>query len=254
MLASCSRQFATAEEAALAYARTPEAQVELQAAKPRADGATLEPGENESGHKGVHVVRSCKTKPFQVHNGRKVYLGAYATASEADLAVARDSASTVPGAASPCPTITATKRAALSTPPPAKQPRLAAPPLQATVLWSQPWFGACLPDGTCLPDTNVSQTQASAWSAKYAATPASLPVSAATPSLPPVSTAALSDGHSSFETQLAKVKWELNIAAATSAEATISQANALMGFAWPSGTLRQQLDRLVAETTCAFSS
>tara|TARA_B100000768_G_C11014288_1_gene263366 strand:- start:119 stop:328 length:210 start_codon:yes stop_codon:yes gene_type:complete len=69
-----------------------------------------------------------------------------------------------------------------------------------------------------------------------------------------VSTAALSDGHSSFETQLAKVKWELNIAAATSAEATISQANALMGFAWPSGTLRQQLDRLVAETTCAFSS
>ena len=36
---------------------------------------SLEPGENESGHKGVHVVRSCKTKPFQVHNGRKVYLG-----------------------------------------------------------------------------------------------------------------------------------------------------------------------------------
>ena len=253
MLASCSRQFATAEEAALVYTRTPEV-AGGAAGQLRQDGATLEPGENESGHKGVHVVRSCKTKPFQVHNGRKVYLGAYATASETDLAVARDSASAVPGAASPCPTITATKRAALSTPPPAKQPRLAAPPLQATVLWSQPWFGACLPDGTCLPDTNVSQTQASAWSAKYAATPASLPVSAATPSLPPVSTAALSDGHSSFETQLAKVKWELNIAAATSAEATISQANALMGFAWPSGTLRQQLDRLVAETTCAFSS
>ena len=253
MLASCSRQFATAEEAALVYTRTPEV-AGGAAGQLRQDGATLEPGENESGLKGVHVVRSCKTKPFQVHNGRKVYLGAYATASEADLAVARDSASTVPGAASPCPTGTATKRAASSTLPPAKQPRLAAPPLQATVLWSQPWFGACLPDGTCLPDTNVSQTQASAWSAKYAATPASLPVSAATPSLPPVSTAALSDGHSSFETQLAKVKWELNIAAATSAEATISQANALMGFAWPSGTLRQQLDRLVAETTCAFSS
>ena len=76
------------------------------------------------------------------------------------------------------------------------------------------------------------------------------PVSAATHPLPPVS-AAPADGHNSFETLLDQVKFELNIAPATSAEVTIAQANALMGFGRPSGTLRQQLERLIAETTCA---
>ena len=74
-------------------------------------------------------------------------------------------------------------------------------------------------------------------------------MSAATHPLPSVS-AVPADGHSSFEILLDQVKFELNIAAATSAKATIAQANALMGFARPSGTLRQQLDRLVAQTTC----
>ena len=98
---------------------------------------------------------------------------------------------------------------------------------------------------------NIIQTQASGWSSKYAPTFPLPPVATARP-LPPVS-AAPAYGCNSFESLLAKVKWELNIAPATSAEAAIAQANALMGFSRPSGTLRQQLDRLVAETTCAYS-
>ena len=219
------RQFATAEEAALAYARVPEARMEPASsfvkarprtdaqqtlAKPRVEGVKPEPSNNEpSGEReGARIVRSTSAS---------------------------------------CPSVTAAKRVAPPAPPPAKQPRLINPaPRQATVLWTQPWFG------TCLPGMNISQTQASVWSPKYAPTFPLPPVATARPLPPPVS-AAPAYGCNSFESLLAKVKWELNIAPATSAEAAIAQANALMGFSWSSGTLRQQLDRLVAETTCACS-
>ena len=219
------RQFATAEEAALAYARMlPEARVgpassfvkakpsidQQTLAKPRFEGVEPEPSNNESSgeREGARIVRSTSAS---------------------------------------CPSVTAAKRVAPPAPLPAKQPHLINPPPQATVLWTQPWFG------TCLPDMHISRTQASVWSPKYAATLPLPPVAVTALPLPPVSAAPV-DGCNSFESHLlAKVKWELNIAPATSAEAAIAQANALMGFSWPSGTLRQQLDRLVAETTCAYS-
>lgn len=159
----------------------------------------------------------------------------------------QEGAQTIRSTSASSPSLTAAKSVAPPAPPPAKQPRLISPPPpKATVLWTQPWFG------TCLPDMNISQTQASVWLPKYAATLPLPPAPATALLLPPVS-AAPADGCNSFESLLAKVKWELNIAPETSAEAAIAQANALMGFSWPRGTLRQQLDRLVAETTCAYS-
>ena len=93
--------FATAEEAALAYARTLEAQGEL-ASKPSpltaeeavvqatAEGLTLEPGNNTTGYKGVTARGGCSRYEAQVRlGGKSVTLGRFDTAEEAALAVAR---------------------------------------------------------------------------------------------------------------------------------------------------------------------
>jgi len=104
--------FATAEEAALAYARTPEAQAAAAAAaappappapppmtveealrQAETEGLTLLRTEStNSGYKGVSFNSSKKTKPYQAHvwrSGKQVALGHFATAEEAALAYAR---------------------------------------------------------------------------------------------------------------------------------------------------------------------
>ena len=92
--------FATAEEAALAYARTPEAQAQVANAKPApltaeeavaqaaAEGLTLEPGNSTASYKGVNVQRS-RYQATVRRAGKKVSLGNFATAEEAALAYAR---------------------------------------------------------------------------------------------------------------------------------------------------------------------
>ena len=125
--------FSTAEEAALAYARTPEARGEVATSNPApltaeeaveqatAEGLNLEPSEDgASGYRGVTL------KGFRYHarlmsDGRRARLGSFATAEEATLTVARAVACTVPPAALPRPA--AAKRAAKRpNPPSAKQP------------------------------------------------------------------------------------------------------------------------------------
>ena len=96
--------FATAEEAALSVARSPEgkAAAERAAAPPpltseearqqaRAEGLTLVVAENTAGYFGVYH-RPVLPKPYQakVHrDGKTVHLGSFATAEEAALCVAR---------------------------------------------------------------------------------------------------------------------------------------------------------------------
>ena len=112
--------FDTAEEAALAYARTPEAQAEVVkpvkinasrvpiskpapltadevVAQATAEGLGLEPSStsNNSGFKGVTInngARQQQGRRFEARAqraGKKMFLGAYATAEEAALAYAR---------------------------------------------------------------------------------------------------------------------------------------------------------------------
>ena len=98
--------FATAEEAALCVARSPEGQVlaaaRAAAAAPltseearqqaRAEGLTLLVGENKTGYYGVAHGPSRISKPYQAYvwrGGKKVSLGCFATAEEAALFVAR---------------------------------------------------------------------------------------------------------------------------------------------------------------------
>ena len=104
--------YATAEEAALCYARTPEAQAAVAAAasppapppmtaeealrQAEAEGLTLLRSESSStGHKGVTFNSSLKSKPYKAdvyRGGKNVHLGRLATAEEAALHVARASA------------------------------------------------------------------------------------------------------------------------------------------------------------------
>jgi len=98
--------FATAEEAALCVARTPEGQAaaakRTAAAAPltseearlqaQAEKVTLLVAENTTGYFGVCLGRPGLSKPYQAQvsrGGRKVYLGMFATAEEAALCVAR---------------------------------------------------------------------------------------------------------------------------------------------------------------------
>ena len=101
--------FATAEEAALSYARA-QAAVAAAAAPPapppmtaeealrqvEAEGLTLLKSDGSStGYKGVCLDRKMKTKPYRVQisrGGKTVTLGQFATAEEAALCVARDAA------------------------------------------------------------------------------------------------------------------------------------------------------------------
>jgi len=96
--------FATAEEAALCVARSPEgkaAAVRAASAVPltseqarqqaRAEGLTLVVAENTTGYFGVYL-RPSLPKPYRakVHrDGKTVHLGAFATAEEAALCIAR---------------------------------------------------------------------------------------------------------------------------------------------------------------------
>jgi len=111
--------FATPEEAALCYARTPEAQAAAAAppAPPpltaeeavrqaEAEGLTLLRSESSStGYKGVGFTGSGRSKPYKVEvrsGGRKlVYLGTFTTAEEAALCYARTPEAQAAAAAPP---------------------------------------------------------------------------------------------------------------------------------------------------------
>ena len=104
--------FATAEVAALAYARTPEAQAQVAnpkaapltaaevVAQAAAEGLTLEPGSGAAGYKGVNVDGS-RYRANVWRAGKLEHLGSFATAEEAALTVARANGRTDPPAASP---------------------------------------------------------------------------------------------------------------------------------------------------------
>ena len=104
----CLGTFATAEEAALCVARTPEGKA--AAAKPakpaaapplsseearqqaRAEGLTLRAAGSTTGYFGVYLNKPGQSKPYQAKlrcGGKEVYLGYFATAEEAALCVAR---------------------------------------------------------------------------------------------------------------------------------------------------------------------
>jgi len=117
--------FATVEEAALAYARSPEAQAAVAAAaappapppmtaeealrQAEAEGLTLLKSEgNSAGYKGVRFDRKMKTRPYQAHvwrGGKDVSLGFFETAEEAALCYARipEARAAVAAAAPPAP-------------------------------------------------------------------------------------------------------------------------------------------------------
>ena len=98
--------FATAEEAALCVARSPEAQAAAAAAavappltseearqQAEAEGLTLLKADNTAGYFGVtYYPQASKSKPYQAkvkRGGKDVYLGSFATAEEAALCIAR---------------------------------------------------------------------------------------------------------------------------------------------------------------------
>ena len=96
--------FATAEEAALCVARSPEGQAAAKkaAAPPRtsgearqqarAEGLTLLKADNKTGYFGVHLAKPGRPKPYQAQvrrGGTTVHLGSFATAEEAALCAAR---------------------------------------------------------------------------------------------------------------------------------------------------------------------
>ena len=216
----CLGRFATAEEAALAYARTPEAQA--QAAKPKpapltareavaqaaAEGLTLEPSSNAAGYKGVSLYGS-RYQARVTRASKDAHLGYFVTAEEAALAVARFNARTDPPAAAPA----AAKRAAPPPPkpPPAKQPRHTPPPRPV-----QP-----VPP----PQRDTAAPQAS----------------------PKLEAAAAAPAPMIFKDKLALLKRELEIAPATPAIPAVAEANQLMGITPGLGeSLGVQLDRLLA--------
>jgi hypothetical protein len=102
----CLATFATAEEAALCVARSPEglaAAAERAAAAARltseearqqaqAEKLTLLVAENKAGYFGVHLIRPGQPKPYQARvkrGGKLLHLGYFATAEEAALCIAR---------------------------------------------------------------------------------------------------------------------------------------------------------------------
>ena len=211
--------FATAEEAALAYARTPEAQAEVAKPKPApltareavaqaaAEGLTLEPSSNAAGYKGVSLYGS-RYQARVTRASKDAHLGYFVTAEEAALAVARFNARTDPPAAAPA----AAKRAAPPPPkpPPAKQPRHTPPPRPV-----QP-----VPP----PQRDTAAPQAS----------------------PKLEAAAAAPAPMIFKDKLALLKRELEIAPATPAIPAVAEANQLMGITPGLGeSLGVQLDRLL---------
>ena len=106
--------FATAEEAALCVARTPEGKAAVERAKAappltseealqqaQAEGLVLRVAENKAGYFGV-IHNSGRAKPFQakvLRAGKSVGLGSFVTAEEAALCVARLPEGQAPAAA-----------------------------------------------------------------------------------------------------------------------------------------------------------
>ena len=128
--------FATAEEAALCYARSPEAQAAAAAPPPttaeealqqaEAEGLTLLRSEsNNSGYKGVSFKGSRNlAKPYTAEvrrGGKDVHLGRFATAEEAALCYARASARAQAAAPQP-PAASSRKRKAESEEQPPDEP------------------------------------------------------------------------------------------------------------------------------------
>ena len=97
--------FATAEEAALCVARSPEGQAAAQKAaaavpltseearqQAQAEGLMLVVAKNSTGYFGVYLTHPGRPKPYQAavwRGGKQVSLGYFATAEEAALCVAR---------------------------------------------------------------------------------------------------------------------------------------------------------------------
>ena len=93
--------FATAEEAALCVARSPEGQAAAAAAPLTSEEArqqaqveklTLRLADNKTGYYGVCLAKPGQAKPYQAgvtRGGKTVHLGCFATAEEAALCVAR---------------------------------------------------------------------------------------------------------------------------------------------------------------------
>ena len=95
--------FATAEEAALCFARSPEGQAAAQRAatavpltseearqQAQAEGLVLRVADNKTGYAGVHLHTT--GKPYEAkgrRGGKQVSLGTFATAEEAAMCVAR---------------------------------------------------------------------------------------------------------------------------------------------------------------------
>ena len=97
--------FATAEEAALCVARSPESRaavIRAAAAPPltseearqqaQAQGVTLRVADNKTGYLGVYLLNPGTPNPYQAYvrrGGKLVHMGSFATAEEAALCVAR---------------------------------------------------------------------------------------------------------------------------------------------------------------------
>jgi hypothetical protein len=180
-------------------------------AQAAAEGLTLERSNRTAGYMGVNVDGS-RYKARVKRVGKDICLGAFATAEEAALAVARADARTDPPAASPA----AAKRAAPpppKPPPAAKQPRQTPPPRPV-----QP---------VPLPQHDASAPQAS-------------------PKLEAAAAAVAPAAPVTFKHKLALLKRELDIAPATPAIPAVAEANSLMGITPSLGeSLGSQLDRLL---------
>ena len=92
--------FATAEEAALCIARSPEGRAaaappltsEEARQQAEAEGLTLLKADSKTGYFGVRLKKPGLPKPYEVQvwrDGKSVYLGIFATAEEAALCIAR---------------------------------------------------------------------------------------------------------------------------------------------------------------------
>ena len=97
--------FATAEEASLCIARSPEGQAAAAAAvtpppmtsdevreQALAEGLMMRRASNQTGYYGVALAKPGQSKPYQAkvwYRGKNVHLGPFATAEEASLCIAR---------------------------------------------------------------------------------------------------------------------------------------------------------------------
>jgi len=150
--------FATAEEAALCVARTPEGQAaaaeraavltsEEARQQAQVEKLTLLVAANKTGYFGVHLNNHGQSKPYQAQvwrGGEQVHLGGFATAEEAALCVAR----------SPEGRAVAAKRAAAAPPLTSEEARQQAQAERLTLLVAENkagYFGVQLKPGLSKP-------------------------------------------------------------------------------------------------------